>query len=408
MSGRKVLNRAVRALVVALLLATEPAWASEPFQRGMVSITLDDGWPSQFTAARPALNARGIPATYFLVTEPLREGWAGYMTVSQVQTLKAEGNEIGAHTLTHRDLTTLSATEAEADLRDSQAWLKTQFGLQAVPSFASPYGAYNASVLTTVQQSYGSHRTVSGGQNFRDSNVMQLRAYDVHSGISVSTVRTWIDTAAADGSWLILTFHRFVSGTPTQSTEFNLGNFEAILDYTRTKNLQPVTIAQGVALMRGAPGDTSGDTIVYDDTLGDGFADWSWATHNLGDRTVVHGGRVSLSAELDGWNGLFLHHASGLDASQYSALELWVNGGTSGGQGVKLAFLEGSRLQGLVRLDSVLGHPLLAGTWQRVVVPLSAVGLSTGTVRDIYLQDDTGADQATVYFDDIRLVARPR
>ena len=57
-----------------------------------------------------------------------------------------------------------------------------------------------------------------------------------------------------------------------------------------------------------------------------------------------------------------------------------------------------------MRLDAVLGHPILAGTWQQVVVPLSAVGLSTGTVRDIYLQDVTGGDQATVYFDDIRLV----
>jgi peptidoglycan/xylan/chitin deacetylase (PgdA/CDA1 family) len=51
------------------------------------------------------------------------------MTVPQVQTLIAEGNEIGSHTMMHPDLTTLSATEAETELRDSQAWLKTQFGL---------------------------------------------------------------------------------------------------------------------------------------------------------------------------------------------------------------------------------------------------------------------------------------
>jgi peptidoglycan/xylan/chitin deacetylase (PgdA/CDA1 family) len=370
----------------------------------MVSITLDDGWPSQFTAARPALNARGLPATYFLVTEGIRNGWTDFMTVPQVQTLIAEGNEIGAHTMTHPDLTTLSATQVTTELRDSQAWLKTQFGLQAVPSFASPYGAYNASVLTTVQTYYGSHRTVNGGQNFKDSNILQLRSYDVHSGVSVATVRTWIDTAAADGSWLILTFHQFVSGTPTQSTEINLGDFAAILDYVQTKNLEPVTVAEGVALMDGLTGDTSGNTTVYDDAMGDGFADWSWATRDLANRTVVHSGLSSISAELDGWNALYLHHTSGLDASQYSAIELWVNGGTSGGQGVQLAFYNDSQLLGSVRLDSVLGHPILAGTWQQVVVPLSVVGLSTGSVRDIYLQDDTGGDQATVYFDDIRLV----
>jgi peptidoglycan/xylan/chitin deacetylase (PgdA/CDA1 family) len=404
MGGLTGLNRVLCGLVVALLVGAGPAWASTPFQRGMVSITLDDGWPSQFTGARPALNARGIPATYFLVTEGIRNGWLGYMTVPQIQTLIAEGNEIGAHTMMHRDLTTLSATEVETELRDSQAWLKTQFGLPAVPSFASPYGAYNASVLSTVQKYYGSHRTVNGGQNFKDSNILQLRAYDVHSGVTVDTVRGWIDSAAADGSWLILTFHQFVSGTPTQAMEINQAHFEAILDYLQTKNLQPVTVAQGVALMDGLTGDTSGNATVYDDAPGDGFADWSYATHSLADRTVVHSGLTSISAELDGWNALFLHHNTGLAANQFSALELWVNGGTSGGQGVRLAFYDGSQLLGSVRLDAVLGHPILAGTWQQVTVPLSAVGLSTGTVRDIYLQDDTGGNQGTVYFDDIRLL----
>lgn len=404
MGGLSGLKRVLSGLVVALLVGAGPAWASTPFQRGMVSITLDDGWPSQFTGARPALNARGIPATYFLVTEGIRNGWTGYMTVPQLQTLIAEGNEIGAHTMTHRDLTTLSATEVETELRDSRAWLKTTFGLSAVPSFASPYGAYNASVLATIQQYYGSHRTVNGGQNFKDSNIYQLRSYDVNTAITVNDVRGWIDSAAADGSWLILTFHQFVAGTPTQETEINQANFEAILDYLQTKNLQPVTMAQGVAMMDGVTGDTSGNAVVYDDATGDGFADWSWATHSLGDHTVVHSGVTSISAELDGWNSLFLHHNSGFAANQFSALELWVNGGTVGGQGVRVAFYDGSTPQGSVRLDTVLGHPIQAGTWQKVTVPLSSVGLSTGTVRDIYIQDDTGTDQPTVYLDDIRLL----
>lgn len=60
MSGLKGLHRVAVGFVVALFLGAGPAWASVPFQRGMVSITLDDGWPSQFTAARPALNAPGV------------------------------------------------------------------------------------------------------------------------------------------------------------------------------------------------------------------------------------------------------------------------------------------------------------------------------------------------------------
>ncbi|MFY0576386.1 hypothetical protein ACN28S_20350 [Cystobacter fuscus] len=36
---------------------------------------------------------------------------------------------------------------------------------------------------------------------------------------------------------------------------------------------------------------------------------------------------------------------------------------------------------------------------------MSSIGVaSTGVVRDLYLQDDTGTIQSTVYFDDIRLL----
>ncbi|QRN93190.1 polysaccharide deacetylase family protein [Archangium violaceum] len=395
----------VRSLaVLGLALVGAPTLAATPFQEGMVSITLDDGWPSQYTAARPVLNQHGIHVTYFLVTEGIRNGWTGFMTVPQVQTVIAEGNEIGSHTMNHSDLTTLSAAQVQSELSGSQAWLKSQFGLASVPAFSSPYGAYNDSVLATVKQYYGSHRTVNGGQNFRDTNIFQLRSYDVNTSVTLDDVRTWLDKAAADKSWVILTFHQFVSGTPTQSTEINIDQFSQILDYIQVKGLRTVSVSEGVALTEGRTEEPVGDTPVYDDGMGNAFADWSWATHDLDDRTVVHSGLSSLSVQLGGWNSLYFHHTSGLDASLYQSIELWVNGGSSGGQGVRLAFYDGSQYIGSTRLDTVLGHPILAGTWQRVVVPLSSVGLSSGTVRDIYIQDDTGGSQGTLYLDDIRLI----
>ncbi|WP_257446540.1 polysaccharide deacetylase family protein [Archangium lipolyticum] len=405
MGRSNVVKDFMRSLaVLGLALVAVPTQAATPFQEGMVSITLDDGWPSQYTAARPVLNQHGIRATYFLVTEGIRNGWTGFMTVPQVQTVIAEGNEIGSHTMTHSDLTTLTPAQVQSELSGSQAWLKSQFGLASVPAFSTPYGAYNDSVLASVKQYYGSHRTVNGGQNFRDTNILQLRAYDVNTSVTLDDVRTWLDRAAADKSWVILTFHQFVAGTPTQPTEINITQFSQILDYIQAKNLRTVSISEGVALTEGRTEDPVGDTPVYDDGMGNGFTDWSWATHNLDERTVVHNGLASMSVQLGGWNALYFHHTSGLDATQYQAIELWVNGGTSGGQGVRLAFYDGSQYIGSARLDTVLGHPILAGTWQRVVIPLASVGLGSGTVRDIYIQDDTGGSQGTLYLDDIRLL----
>lgn len=173
-------------------------------------------------------------------------------------------------------------------------------------------------------------------------------------------MRTWIDTAAADGSWLILTFHQFVSGTPTQSTEINLGNFEAILNYVQTKNLEPATLAEGVALMDELTGGSSGSTAVYDDAIGDGFFNASTA----------------------------------VDLSRYKPLSLWVHGGTSGGQIARVMLSDGSHVLGEHRLDQALGHAIQPGIWQQIVIPFSTLGVSTGTPRDVYLQDQSAGARA--------------
>jgi peptidoglycan/xylan/chitin deacetylase (PgdA/CDA1 family) len=397
----------LRGIVTLLLLAVAaPALAANPFEQGMVTITLDDGWATQYTRARPALNARDIDATYALLTNALAQGWGGYMTTTQVRTLVSEGNDIASHTLSHPDLTTLSATQLTAELRDSQAWLVSNLNLPAVPNFVVPYGRYNATVLTAIRQYYGSSRTVNAGRNFRDSLVYELRANDVHRAVPVSTVRGWIDQALAEKSWLILVFHEFVDGTPVRDTEYRTSDFTAILDYIKSRNIRTVTLAQGRALMEGRtdPDPTAGLPI-YVDGLESGFDNWSWATHSLSETGVVRAGSTSIRFEPDGWSGLMFHH-SGIDLSLYQSLELWVHGGTTGGQAVRVVLHNGSQTLGAIRLSTALGGPIAAGTWQKVSVPLSSLGVTSGTLVDLYFQDDSGGDQAAVYLDDISLIRR--
>lgn len=399
--------KGLRGIVtLVLMVLAVPASAANPFDQGMVTITLDDGWATQYTKARPALNARNIDATYALVTNALAQGWGGYMTTAQVQTLVAEGNDIASHTLTHPDLTTLSAAQLTSELQDSQAWLMSNLGLPAVPNFVVPYGRYDSTVQGAIRQSYASSRTVNAGRNFRDTLVYELRGNDVHRAVTVSTVRGWIDQAIAEKSWLILVFHEFVDGTPTRDTEYRTANFAAILDYVRTRGARTVTLAEGVAMMEGRTDpDPVAGLPIYDDALGSGFANWSWATHSLDETGVVHAGSSAIRFEADAWSGLMFHHA-GVDLSLYQSLELWVHGGTTGGQAVQLVLHDGTQALGSVSLASALGAPIAPGTWQKVTVPFSALGLTTGTLVDLYFQDASGGDQATVYLDDISLIPR--
>jgi peptidoglycan/xylan/chitin deacetylase (PgdA/CDA1 family) len=395
-------------LMVLCLLGGGAARAGSPFTEGMVSITLDEGWDTQFTGARPALSQRGIRSTYYLQSEPIRENWLYFMHAPEVETLLNEGNEVACNTKTHPDLTTLTAEQVESELRDSQAYLQGRFSLPAVYAFAAPYGKYNDAILSTVKQYFVSHRTLEPGPNYRNSNIYKLRTYDVTSDVTVDTVRGWINKAKLDRTWVILRFRQFVSGTPTQSTETNIADFEAILDHIQATGMPTVTITEGVSMMDWVTTDPTGYSVVHEDEPGSGFQDWSWATtYNLEERGVVHSGVSAISFEPDYWEGLYFHRDEALDASLYQSINLWVHGGTTGGQLIELKFYDSSFvLIGSVRLDEVLGHPIQAGVWQQVSIPLSAVNLSTGLIQEIWIQDGSGEDQGTVYLDEILLIRR--
>ena len=47
-----------------------------------------------------------------------------------------------------------------------------------------------------------------------------------------------IDKAVADGTWLILSFHDIIAGTPDEATDFNDDEFEAVVDYVRALQKQ--------------------------------------------------------------------------------------------------------------------------------------------------------------------------
>ena len=151
----------------------------------------------------------------------------------------------------------------------------------------------------------------------------------------------------------------------------------------------------------------SAQLAVYTDSLQNGFSDWSWATRDLAQTAVVRSGSAAISFEPDGWGGLFFHRDDGFSGAEYEAIELWVRGSGAGGQDVTVAVLVGGTPAGSAPLAGfVEGGAVPAGSWAKTTVPFSALGLSTGTWDGLWLQDATGGNQATLYVDDVRLLAR--
>ena len=172
-----------------------------------------------------------------------------YLTPAQIQGLQAAGFEVGAHTMTHANLTALSAAGARAEIEGSRNDL---LNLGITPTtFVYPYGSYNTAVRQAViDAGFTAARSVNEGYNTGSVDRYGLLHREVNLGTSVADVRRWIDEAARTGTWLILTFHQVDYSGNAYATTPEI--FRQIVDMVSASSLTPVTMAGGVSRAFGA------------------------------------------------------------------------------------------------------------------------------------------------------------
>jgi peptidoglycan/xylan/chitin deacetylase (PgdA/CDA1 family) len=113
-----------------------------------VVLSFDDGYTSQYRNAAPALRAHGWPAVLNL--QVTRMGARGGLTDAQVRAMIRAGWEIDPHSVTHPDLTKISAKRLTAEVAGSRQAIRTVFGVPA-DFFAYPYGRQDARVRAAVR-----------------------------------------------------------------------------------------------------------------------------------------------------------------------------------------------------------------------------------------------------------------
>lgn len=176
------------------------------FTRPLLTITFDDGHEENATTALPVLNQYGLKTTQCFATSFI-EGQSQAVK-NGVLAFKNSGHEICSHTVTHPFLTSTNASSLTYELQHSQKYLKSLTG-QAVRNFASPYGDYDARVITEIKKYYRSHRSVDEGYNSKDNfNIYSLRVQNVLDTTSAQQITAWINQAKIDKTWLILVYHR--------------------------------------------------------------------------------------------------------------------------------------------------------------------------------------------------------
>lgn len=213
-------GKAAKSTVTVTAKATDGSDLSTSFElriypeidpsKPMVAITFDDGpYEPTTTPILDALEENYAKATFFCLGQNV-----GYYP-NVVQREYELGMEVGTHTTSHKQLTTLSATELEKEITDSIVALKDAIGVEP-KLMRPPFGSVNKDVLTAV----GNHglccvnwsldtedwKTKNADATYRmvmtatDGDVVLL--HDIHE-YNVAAVERFVKDLQAEGFQLV-------------------------------------------------------------------------------------------------------------------------------------------------------------------------------------------------------------
>jgi peptidoglycan/xylan/chitin deacetylase (PgdA/CDA1 family) len=120
-----------------------------PLPEKSIVLTFDDGYEDNYTNAYPLLKKYGFVGTFFIVTEPVDSGRAGYMSWAQIEIMSTGGMEIGAHSYTHPDLRDKPVDYIIWQVVGSKEAIEARIQ-QPVRFFSYPSGRYDEQVVSVL------------------------------------------------------------------------------------------------------------------------------------------------------------------------------------------------------------------------------------------------------------------
>ncbi|MDP9905360.1 fibronectin type III domain-containing protein [Arthrobacter bambusae] len=234
-----------------------PARAALP--KTIISLTFDDGNADQLPAEQ-LLKSLGLHGTFFITTSWIDN--PSWLTRANLNSIAADGNEIGGHTITHPDLTTLSTSAATNEVCGGRTTLAS-WGFNAT-DFAYPFAAENSSVEQIVKNcGFASARNLgdirspascSGcpfAETIPPANPYNTAAPDeVDSTWTLQNLEDLVTNAEPGGGWVQLTFHHIAVGTdPTLTIDPNL--FKTFVTWLAARTANGTTSVQTVAQALG-------------------------------------------------------------------------------------------------------------------------------------------------------------
>lgn len=125
---------------------------------GLATLSFDDGMEDNHSVLLPILREYGIPATVYVTTGLIGEPnpWmapasgARMMTAPELRELAAAGIELGAHTVSHPDLSLMDHAACLREMTESRDAIATLVGAPAT-TFAYPFCRYGEAAVSAAR-----------------------------------------------------------------------------------------------------------------------------------------------------------------------------------------------------------------------------------------------------------------
>jgi peptidoglycan/xylan/chitin deacetylase (PgdA/CDA1 family) len=191
--------------------APTPTKENSVFTNTVVSLTFDDGDADNYSV-RSVLAENSLHATFYIVSGFTNSN--GYMTDNQLRDLYNDGNEMGGHTLNHKNLADMHGMELKREVCEDRSNLLA-YGFN-ITSFAYPFGHYGDEAKQVVMDcGYGNARGVSDGPEVippADKYGLRAMPYIVSDTRFPKMVRYVTEVENNGGGLVIFVFHHVCDG----------------------------------------------------------------------------------------------------------------------------------------------------------------------------------------------------
>ncbi len=158
--------------------------------------------------------------------------------------------------------------------------------------------------------------------------------------------------------------------------------------------------------------DESNRLVIYDDALGAGWENWSWATAlDLASTENILAGKNAIKVTLTGWTAVSFHHLP-VDTTSYEFLEFYIfikDIQQDKYPHVSAFFFDRTEVPMLYKPDISLpayveGGDLTPGAWHQIRIPLAELGIADTDITMLALGHQSNEGVVNFYLDDISLV----